>query len=162
MPPSLDTKHPNTQPAYLCGRLLAIHDYLQWKTFDTAGETQPNATVADRYYTLFMNSPSVGMARVFDLGRKHLSKLRKLKTPKGTGANAAFGIEQQISDLEHLLGGEPPKSFGMHDKARFALGFYHQKAYRPKKDADPGDSTSSEIDTTLNPSDYPSEKESEQ
>ena len=66
MSPSLDLKQPNIQPAYLCGRLLAIHDYLQWKTFDTAGETQPNATVADRYYTLFMNSPAVGMARVFN------------------------------------------------------------------------------------------------
>jgi CRISPR-associated protein Csd1 len=161
MSSSLDLKHPNTQPAYLCGRLLAIHDYLQWKTFDTAGETQPNATVADRYYTLFMNSPAVGMARVFDLGRKHLSKLRKLKTNNDAGANAAFGIEQQISEVERLLGGEPPKAFGMHDKARFALGFYHQKAYRPKKGVE-DDSSSIEIDASLNISDYAPEKESEQ
>ena len=130
MPPSLDPQHPNTHPAYLCGQLLAVHDYLQWKTFDTAGESQPNSTVADRFYNLVMNSPAVGMEKVFTLGRKHIAKLRKLKD---LGASAAFGIEQQIGQLELQLGGDIPPRFGMHDKARFALGFYHQKAYRPKK-----------------------------
>ena len=130
MPPSLDPQHPNTHPAYLCGQLLAVHDYLQWKTFNTAGESQPNSTVADRFYNLVMNSPAVGMEKVFTLGRKHIAKLRKLKD---LGASAAFGIEQQIGQLELQLGGDIPPRFGMHDKARFALGFYHQKAYRPKK-----------------------------
>ena len=59
------------------------------------------------------------------------------------------------------MDGEPPKAFGMHDKARFALGFYHQKAYRPKG-VEAGDSSSTEIDTSLNISDYAPEKESEQ
>jgi hypothetical protein len=49
----------------------------------------------------------------------------------------------------------------MHDKARFALGFYHQKAYRPKKGVE-DDSSSIEIDASLNISDYAPEKESEQ
>jgi CRISPR-associated protein Csd1 len=148
MPPSLDPQHPNTHPAYLCGQLLAVHDYLQWKTFDTAGESQPNSTVADRFYNLVMNSPAVGMEKVFTLGRKHIAKLRKLKD---LGASAAFGIEQQIGQLEQQLGGDIPPRFGMHDKARFALGFYHQKAYRPKKASSSDDST--ETDTTLIPDD---------
>ena len=154
MPPSLDPQHPNTHPAYLCGQLLAIHDYLQWKTFDTAGESQPNSTVADRFYNLVMNSPAVGMEKVFTLGRKHIAKLRKLKN---AGAGTAFGIEQQIAQLEPLLGGDIPPRFGMHDKARFALGFYHQKAYRPKRG-----SRAEEIDITIDTNDYPEEKESDQ
>jgi CRISPR-associated protein Csd1 len=152
MPPSLDQQHPNTHPAYLCGRLLAVHDYLQWKTFDTASESQPNSTVADRFYNLVMNSPAVGMEKVFTLGRKHIAKLRKLKD---AGASAAFGIEQQIGQLELQLGGDIPPRFGMHDKARFALGFYHQKAYRPKK-------TGSPEDTILTSTDFTEEKESDQ
>jgi CRISPR-associated protein Csd1 len=157
MPPSLDPQHPNTHPAYLCGQLLAIHDYLQWKTFDTAGESQPNSTIADRFYNLVMNSPAVGMEKVFTLGRKHIAKLRKLKE---AGAGAAFGIEQQIAQLEPLLGGDIPTRFGMHDKARFALGFYHQKAYRPKKIGSTEDTA--DIGTTLIPSDLTEEKESNQ
>lgn len=116
-----------THPAYLCGRLLALHDAIQWKTFDTAGETQPNSTVADRFYNLVMTSPALGMEKVFTLGRKHLGKLRRLHR------QAAFGFEQRIGEIEGSLAGDIPRIFGMHDKARFALGFYHQKAVRGKK-----------------------------
>jgi CRISPR-associated protein Csd1 len=161
MPPSLDPKQLNPHPAYVCGQLLAIHDYLQWKTFDTAGESQPNSTVADRFYNLVMNSPAVGMEKVFTLGRKHVAKLRKLKD---LGASAAFGIEQQIGQLELQLGSDIPPRFGMHDKARFALGFYHQKAYRPKKVASSAEAPDQH--TSLSSADYSqdltSEKESAQ
>lgn len=128
MSESLDPNH--THPAYLCGRLLALHDTIQWKTFDTAGEQQPNATVADRFYNLMMTSPAVGAEKVFTLGRKHLGKLRRLQ-PQVT-----YGFEQQVASIEALLGGDIQRTFGMRDKARFALGFYHQKAYRPKKTAE--------------------------
>ena len=127
-------------PAYICGRLLALHDSLQYRTFDLAGEPQPNATVADRFYTLAMNSPSVGMATVFNLGRKHLSKLRRLpkRQPKmpGGGAPIAFAYEQMIANIREDLQGSIPTNFNLQDKAHFALGFYHQKAYRPKKTSD--------------------------
>jgi CRISPR-associated protein Csd1 len=122
---SLEPHH--THPAYVCGRILALHDSLQWKTFDTAGEGQPNSTVADRYYSLVMTSPAIGSAKVFDLGRKHLQKLRRFNP------GAAFGFEQQLGELERLLPQGLPASFGMHDKARFALGFYHQKAFRARR-----------------------------
>jgi CRISPR-associated protein Csd1 len=144
MPPSLDPQKPDPHPAYICGRLLAVHDYLQWKTFDAAGESQPNSTVADRFYNLVMNSPAVGMEKVFTLGRKHIAKLRKLRE---AGASAAFGVEQQIGQLELQLSGDIPPRFGMHDKARFALGFYHQKAFRPQKGG--GSENAGDNDTTF-------------
>jgi CRISPR-associated protein Csd1 len=158
MPPSIDTENPNLDRAYLCGRLLALHDDLQRTTFWMAENATVNTTVADRFYTLVMNSPSVGMTGVFDLGRKHLTKLRKL--PKGHslpnksilkegGYPIARAIELSIGEIEVPLTeqGGIPHRFGMHDKARFALGFYHQKAYRPKKAGSSDDST--ETDTTL-------------
>jgi CRISPR-associated protein Csd1 len=146
VPPMFDPENACTYPAYLCGRLLAIHDQLQWKTFEIANEAQPNSTVADRFYNLVMNSPAVGLEKVFTLGRKHIAKLRKFKR---VGANAAFGIEQQIGEIELQLGGDIPARFGMHDKARFALGFYHQKAFRRRKPA--GDITTDEVSTDLPP-----------
>jgi hypothetical protein len=48
----------------------------------------------------------------------------------------------------------------MHDKARFALGFYHQKAYRPKKVGSSDDST--DMNTSDNTDDTTPEKESAQ
>jgi CRISPR-associated protein Csd1 len=163
MPPSLDPQ--NIHPAYLCGRLLAVHDDLQRTTFWLAENATVNTTVADRYYTLVMNSPSIGMASVFNLGRKHLSKLRKLgKSPKlkDGGYPIARSIELEIGEIEIPLTeqGGIPHRFGMHDKANFALGFYHQKAYRPKKNGSAEDSIDN--DTSLNPSDLTEEKESDQ
>jgi CRISPR-associated protein Csd1 len=148
MPVSLEVDPPNTNRAYLCGRVLAVHDYLQWKTFDTAKENQPNSTVADRYYNLMMTSPSVAFVQVCKLGRNHLKKLRRFGE---VGSKSANGLQMQIEKLLVLLGDDLPATFGIHDKARFALGFYHQKAYRPKKASSSDDST--ETDTTLIPDD---------
>lgn len=131
MPPALDPDHSNPNPAYICGQLLALHDSLQYSTFQMAKENAPNATVADRFYTLVMNSPAVGMAKVFELGRKHLTKMRRRSEG---GSKLAFWFEDQIGLLEQNLPAQDiPHSFGQHDKARFALGFYHQKASRRKK-----------------------------
>jgi len=149
MPAALDPDQPNIHPAYICGRLLALHDALQWRTFETAGEPQPNSNVGDRYYTLMMNSPAIGLAKVFDLGRKHLAKLRKLQEKRGP--MYADNFTRRICELEEQLGGEPPKLFDLHDKARFALGFYHEKAFRfrPRKGA--GESDSPDITSDSNP-----------
>jgi len=141
MEAALEEQNSDLGPAYICGRLLALHDSLQYRTFDLANEPQPNSTVADRFYTLVMNSPAIGMATVFNLGRKHVTKLRRLpvrqpKMPKG-GASIAFAYEQLIARIQEPLRGDIPPHFGLQEKAEFALGFYHQKAFRPKKQASP-------------------------
>jgi CRISPR-associated protein Csd1 len=141
IPVALEKTNANEKPAYVCGRLLALHDDLQYITFDLAGESQPPFTVADRFYALVMNSPAIGIGKVFDLGRKHLRMLRRLSRlmpdVRHGGAQIAFDYEQAIGDLEKMLNGEPPVRFGMHDKARFALGFYHQKGLRWRHDVRP-------------------------
>ena len=146
MPAALDPDQPNTHPAYVCGRLLALHDALQWRTFETAREPQPNSNVGDRYYTLMMNSPAIGWAKVSDLGRKHLKKLRKLDERR------ADNFTRRICELTEQLGGEPPKLFNLHDKARFALGFYHEKAlrFRPRKGVEANGDDSPEVTTDSN------------
>ena len=165
MSAALDETSLVRHPAYVCGRLLALHDSLQYRTFDLAGEAQPNSTVADRFYTLVMNSPAIGMATVFNLGRKHLSKLRRLpkrqpRLPKG-GAPIAFAYEQLIANIGEPLSEDMPAHFGLQDKAQFALGFYHQKAYRPKRQdsgKSPMDDVSAEPVLSADPSETTEEQ----
>lgn len=151
MPAALDPAQPNIHPAYVCGRLLALHDTLQFLTFKIVDDAEVNSTVADRYYTLMMNSPATGLGKVLDLGRKHLSKLRRSKKPQANSTGE--WITRRICELEEQLGGEPPKLFDLHDKARFALGFYHEKALRfhPRKGAQEAGDDSPEVTSDSNP-----------
>jgi CRISPR-associated protein Csd1 len=136
-----------SHPAYVCGRLLAVHDNLQWRTFDTAGESQPNATVADRYYTLMMNSPFISWAKVAELGRKHMTKLRKHDEKNGTAYS--YSLSARIRELTEQLGADIPPVFDLHDKARFALGFYHEKSLRLRpRNTEQAQSTDTESTST--------------
>jgi CRISPR-associated protein Csd1 len=158
MPASLDTDKPVTHPAFVCGQLLALYDYIQWKTNSLTGEQQPSATVADRFYSLCMVSPAVGFSAVSQLGEKHLTKLRRFEarkdrtesaglpdTDSNSSKSLASSLQYRLAALMSLLNGDFPRSFGIHDKARFALGFYQQKAFRFKKRDDPEITDSSEI-----------------
>ncbi len=119
--------------AYVMGNLLALHDGLQYTTFRVAGEQQPNTTVADRFYPLLMSSPAAGEVLMTKLGRAHLRKLRNLKG----GRSLAGYFDSQIAEVTARIRARLPSIFCLQDKAHFALGFYHQKAFRPKKQATP-------------------------
>lgn len=110
-----------TNPAYLCGRLLAIYDQLQ---FQAQGDL--NTTVADRYYSLASTNPTAAFPRVDDLGQKHLRKLRREK--RGT----MVAIEREIQQVHQLLanqcGARFPGPLDLENQGRFAIGFHHQRA----------------------------------
>ena len=106
-------------PAYVCGRLLAVYESLQFAAF--RGESQPNVNVTDRYYSLASANPAVAFPRIDDLGKKHLHKLRR----KSQGAASA--IEQRIQELCGVLGFKFPGVLDLDQQGRFALGYYHQK-----------------------------------
>ncbi len=122
MTESLDTGQQH--PAYLCGRLLAIFESLQFATF--RGESQPNVTVADRYYSLASTYPALAFPKLENLSRKHLGKLRR-KT-----GGAATRLEQQIQELSAQIAGAAgyryPAILSLDGQGRFALGYHHQKA----------------------------------
>lgn len=110
-------------PAYLCGRLLAVYDSLQYAA---SGETKVNLTVADRYYALASTDPRIAFPKIENLGQKHLRKLRRDRIA------AAISIEQNIEELHDALGQSAeykfPSRLSLEDQGRFALGFHHQKA----------------------------------
>jgi CRISPR-associated protein Csd1 len=110
-----------TKPAYLCGRLLAIYDSLQYQA-----QGELNMTVADRYYSLASVNPMAAFPRVDDLGQKHLRKLRRDKR------GAMIAVEREIQQIHELLANECgarfPGPLSLEDQGRFAIGFHHQRA----------------------------------
>ena len=121
----------NKHPAYLCGRLLAIYESLQYAAFSSANESKVNVTVADRYYDLASTSPQIAFPKVVELGRKHLQKLRRLK------GGLAWIIESEITGLQREIelasGFAYPAMLSLDGQGRFALGYYHQKANQFKR-----------------------------
>lgn len=111
-------------PAYLCGRLLAELDYIQY-----AALGKLNTTLVDRYF----GSASTAPATVFGLllvnaNKAHLPKLRKSKP----------GVYQALQKrLEEIVAPTPDQPLGLknfpptltlQEQGLFALGFYHQRA----------------------------------
>jgi CRISPR-associated protein Csd1 len=121
MPEVLDLQE--RHEAYLCGRLLAVYESVQ---YNSAGETKVNQTVADRYYSLASTRPALAFPRLADLGQKHLRKLRRDKR------GAMVALERQIQDIlgqiERAAGCRFPASLDLDGQGRFVLGYHHQRA----------------------------------
>jgi CRISPR-associated protein Csd1 len=124
MTASLDEGSKN--PAYLCGRLLAVHDSLQYAAFSAAGESKVNVTLGDRYYVLASTSPQVAFPKIVELGRRHLQKLRRVKGGLAWAIEADIAALQQ--EIEKASGCAYPAVVGLDGQGRFALGYYHQRA----------------------------------
>jgi len=125
MSENLDPEQKNK--AYLCGRLLAEYEGLQYNAFRSAGESKVNLSVADRYYSLASTYPSIAFPRIEELGKKHLRKLQR------DNRGAAIAIEQRLQDLHGLLekaaGYRFPSMLNLDEQGRFALGYHHQRAH---------------------------------
>jgi CRISPR-associated protein Csd1 len=112
-------------PAYVCGRLMAAYENLQYQTARRA-EVPINETITDRFFTLASTYPAAAFVEIVDLGQKHLKKLRKLDY------GAAFGIEKNIMEIMNLLQpgekGPYPSDLNLENQGLFALGYFHQRA----------------------------------
>ena len=107
-------------PAYLCGRLLAVYDGLQY-----SAQGEVNATVSDRYYALASTYPQLAFPKLTDLSLKHLRKLRR------DSRGAAVNIEKEIQEIHQQLatsGAKFPAQLSLEDQGRFAIGYHHQRA----------------------------------
>lgn len=113
-----------TDPAYNCGRLLAVLSATQRKA---QGYPKGFTGVAERYFASASTSPASVFPMLLQLNRHHLDKIRK------TGDGNAYE-ESTIRDiLAHLRPtGEMPPEFPSHlnlrEQGRFAIGFYQQQA----------------------------------
>jgi len=106
----------NQEPAYLCGRLLAVLENIQYLAIPGA-----KATLIDRYYGAASSAPASVFGTLMRGAQAHLAKLRKEK--EGAYHALQRRIEEICSGLKTY-----PLSLNMKEQAIFALGFYHQKA----------------------------------
>lgn len=109
--PMLDQN--NLDPAYRCGRVLAILEAIQRSAVD------PKATLVDRYYGSASTAPASVFGTLLRLAQSHLSKLRKERE----GAYIALSRELESALPDHF-----PTVLTLHQQAQFALGYYHQRA----------------------------------
>jgi CRISPR-associated protein Csd1 len=100
--------------AYLCGRLFAVFDRLQY-----LAQGQLNAGVSERFYASGSVTPSLVMGRLFRNAQFHLAK---------AGGGIAENIRKDFETISTALGCNFPPTLTLEEQGRFALGFYHQKA----------------------------------
>lgn len=111
-----DLDQKTTDPAYLCGRLLAVLDSIQY-----AALKQTNATVVDKFYGTASSAPGSVFGNLLGNAQPHLAKLRKERP--GVQRALERRLEEVLADLPVF-----PKTLSLPDQGLFALGFYHQRA----------------------------------
>jgi CRISPR-associated protein Csd1 len=116
---TVDLQH--QQPAYLCGRLLAIIEEAQHR----ASRGRVTATLTDRFYGAASSAPASAFTPLLRLSKTaHLPKLRKQQ----------YVVHQEIDRLitEVMVkldrSGGFPRVLPLRDQALFALGYYQQRA----------------------------------
>ena len=115
VPVALDEDNPS--PAYQLGRLFAVLEGAQY-----AALGRVNAPIGDRYYAAASSTP----ARVF------AALLRGLKVHVADARKRRRGgwIEPRVGEIMARLPADLPKTLRLEDQARFAIGYYHEKARR--------------------------------
>ena len=101
-------------PAYLCGRLFAVFDRLQYLALGGV-----NAGVVQRYYASASTTPALVMGRLFRNAQFHLAK---------ADGGVATNVAKDFETITCALGDQFPPSLDLEAQGRFALGYYHQKA----------------------------------
>lgn len=108
----LNPNHP--EPAYHCGRLLAVFSNLQRAALGDVG-----AGVVQRYYAAASQTPGLILGRLASNARNHLGKLEN---------GLAWWYENQIADVMSRLGDGAPRVLDLNGQGLFALGYYQQLA----------------------------------
>ena len=108
----LNPDHP--EPAYHCGRLLAVFSNLQRAALGDVG-----VGVVPRYYVAASQTPGLILGRLTSNARNHLGKLE---------GGLAWWYENQIAEVMGHLGDGAPRILDLNGQGLFALGYYQQLA----------------------------------
>lgn len=122
----LNEEHPD--PAYHCGRLMAVLADLQYAALGDVG-----AGVVQRYYAAASTTPDLVFGRLLRLAQFHLNKLGNER--KGL----SIGMDRQLADITSKIKmpkTQFPKTLTLREQSLFALGFYQQKAFRKPQKAE--------------------------
>ena len=120
LPVALEPDNPH--PAYQLGRLFAAIEQAQY-----AALGRVNATVADRFYSAASSTPARVFPSLLRNARNHVSDVKR----RGGGG----WLERKLDEIIGHLDGELPRTLRLEDQGRFAVGYYHERAFRPAKSA---------------------------
>lgn len=112
MHPYLNPEHP--QPAYHCGRLLAVLARLQRAALGDVG-----AGVVQRYYSAASQTPGLVVGRLAANAKNHLGKL---------DGGLAWWYENLIAEVMGRIKNDIPRTLTLEEQSLFALGYYQQLA----------------------------------
>lgn len=112
----------NTNQGYLCGRLFAVLENLQ---FAANGQD----SIRSSYMNAASTTPSTVFSTILKLSNNHYGKLAKDK--KGL----AYFFDNQKKEIMSLLQ-EFPDTLELNDQGRFFLGYYHQKNYKENNNSE--------------------------
>lgn len=107
----------NDDPAYVCGRVLAILERLQ----GFASGFNLDVGIVERYYAAASSTPRTVFPRLLRLARHHLAKVADDR--KGLAVNIEKDIEGAIAKIPDF-----PATLDLAAQGRFAIGYYHQRA----------------------------------
>lgn len=118
----------NPDPAYVCGRLLAVLERIQRRALGDV-----NATIIDRYFGAASTAPRPIFTVLVKRAENHLGKLRR-ENP-GAAQNLQKDLEAVIAHIgdPDAWRGDLPPWLDLEGQGRFAIGFYHQRAEYRKK-----------------------------
>lgn len=129
--PYLNEEHSN--PAYQCGRLMALLAGLQGSALGDVG-----AGVVQRYYAAASSTPALVLGRLSRTGQFHLNKLNP---------GLARWYEGKLCNVWSALGDNVPRTLDLEGQTLFALGYYQQLAdmrNRKEKENDKEEETKDE------------------
>lgn len=126
----LNPEHP--EPAYHCGRLLAVLNSLQRSALGDVG-----AGVVQRYYTAASQTPALIIGRLMSNAKNHLGKL---------DGGLAYWYEDKIADIMSRIRDSAPRTLDLEHQSLFALGYYQQLAHDRTGKPNKTDSTNNRED----------------
>lgn len=106
----------NHNPAYLCGRLLAVLESIQQSAIPGV-----NTTITDRFFGTASSAPASVFGHLIRGGMAHLGKLRKEKP----GTYEA--LRRKLAEVQEPLK-TFPKTLTLEQQGLFGLGYFHQQA----------------------------------
>lgn len=110
--PYLNENHP--EPAYHCGRLMAVLAHLQQSALGDVG-----AGVVQRYYAAASTTPALVLGRLTRTSQHHLDKLEP---------GLAYWYETKLASIWGKLKDNVPTTLTLEQQSLFALGYYQQMA----------------------------------
>lgn len=115
-----------TDPAYNCGRLLAVFEELQAAYHEYRLE---GASVVEKYYGTAAASPNSAFGILWRLHQHHLKKVARTNRGKSEAIKQKIAeISMNFKNPNPKLAPQFPRSFNLQEQGRFALGFYQQIA----------------------------------